>query len=69
MNPLSAAAMPYMPMTELRPICTTSYQTVSMNSIDGLKANTYGMINAAMASLVAITPVFMGLPLDIAEPA
>ena len=47
----------------------TSMGRVSMKSIAGLKAKIYGMMNAAMARRVALSAVFMGGALAMAEPA
>ena len=63
------AATPIMPSVAVMVISTTSYHTVSMNSSAGDAANTKGMMNAPMASRVAVTPVFIGLPLAMAAPA
>jgi hypothetical protein len=40
-----------------------------MSSMDGFIANMYGTMNAAMASFVALIPVFIGSDLAMAEPA
>ena len=37
--------------------------------MDGFIANMYGTMNAAMASFVALIPVFIGSDLAMAEPA
>ena len=58
-----------MPSVAVMVMRITSYHTVSMNRSAGLAANTKGMMNAPMASRVAVTPVFMGLPLAMAAPA
>ena len=50
-----------MPTNEVIIITTTSSTVALINSIFGLNANIYGIINAAMASFVAITPVLNGL--------
>ena len=69
-NPLRAAATPKMPSRALMQICTTWKAPVtSTKSIWGLKAKMYGTIKAAMASFVALNPVFMGSALAMALPA
>ena len=68
--PLRAAAMPKIPSRALTQICTTSHQPeMFSNSSAGLYAKMYGTMKAAMASFVALRPVFMGLDLAMAEPA
>ena len=54
--------MANMPIREVMTICTISRICASIRSIEGLSTKIYGIINAAMASRVAITPVLIGLP-------
>ena len=60
-----------MPITAVITVSATSYQRMlsPTNRIIGEYANTNGMMNAAIASRVAVRPVFIGLPCAIAEPA
>ena len=69
LKPLRPKVRPYMPMTEVTVIRRTSYQAASIRSMSGLRAKMKGMMNPPMASRVALTPVFMGLPPEMAEPA
>ena len=68
-KPLSAAAIPKIPSSEVMQICTTCSAFVSMNTIAGLNARIYGTIKAATASRVALSAVFIGGAFAIAEPA
>ena len=40
-----------------------------MRSMDGLKQNTYGTMNTAIASLEALKAVFIGFDFAMADPA
>ena len=68
-KPLRAEATPNRPMRELMTICTTWKALVSINSMAGFSAKMYGTIKAAIASFVALKPVFMGSALAMALPA
>ena len=57
------------PTNEVIQISTTSQTVVSIKSIAGLRANTYGTINAPIASFVAVNAVFIGFACEIAAPA
>ena len=48
---------------------TLNTLVTSTNSIAGLYAKMYGTMKAAMASFVAVMPVFIGLDFAMAEPA
>ena len=69
-KPLRDAAMAKIPSSALTAICATSHQPLMFsNSSAGLYAKIYGTMKAAIASFVALIPVFMGLDLAMAEPA
>ena len=58
-----------MPIKLLTAMRTTSYQTVSMKSMAGFSAKTYGTRKAAMARRDAFSAVRMGEDFAMAEPA
>ena len=69
MNPLIPADTPKIPVREVMIIRITSNRFVFIKSKAGFNPNTYGTINAAIASSVAFIAVFIGEAFAIAEPA
>ena len=67
--PFIAAATPKMPRNEVMTIWIIDSADTSMSSIAGFMQKIYGTMKAPMASFVAFTPVFIGLPFAIAAPA
>ena len=61
--------MAKMPNREVIITSTAGRKPSFISSMDGFMANMYGTMKAAIASLVALTPVFIGSDLAMAEPA
>ena len=69
MYPERPEETPNIPITAVMHIVTIENGVLSISSNEGLRANMYGTINAAIASRVALKAVFIGGAFAIALPA